>query len=485
MVKDNSFNYLFWAVIIVIGIYIALDESNLLFVGVQIIATIIAFITIFSFYLIMRLLLSWSKFYSRIRNKIKSIAVKKDNLIFLNFLNNTDSLKLKEYFRNVEQYLGGLLPLLLLILNIVFIFTLVELSSKIDIKNIYLIIILFNISQLIVTSWLMFIGFITKLESSLLVCMNDEFEKENHALFIKKTHDKFKRDSIKFEFEQFVKKLNEVYWPENLADIQNENSNDELVDFGDEDQDIFNAEYEEALEEESKLCKNFIKLLKEKKITISLKHLKNIVSIENEINYRTAFENKIFWGNASEFEDYLKNYLDYTGDNYIEELNKFLEFLNRQNINYSANDLIKIIDEFLENKEYESFKKELGSVKEKHIEETISTMSGIEFEIFIAELYSTLGYSTKVTQASNDYGADLIIEKFGKRSAVQIKRYNSTVGVKAVQEITSAMKFYKSEKGVVISNSSFSRNAEKLAKENGVELINGKELSKLIKKAGL
>lgn len=91
-------------------------------------------------------------------------------------------------------------------------------------------------------------------------------------------------------------------------------------------------------------------------------------------------------------------------------------------------------------------------------------------------LLKARGYHVKLTSVHGDYGADLILTKKGKKIAVQAKRYKRKVGVKAVQEITTAKNFYKVDECWVITNSYFTEQAKKLAKSNNVKLIDRKQL---------
>lgn len=101
--------------------------------------------------------------------------------------------------------------------------------------------------------------------------------------------------------------------------------------------------------------------------------------------------------------------------------------------------------------------------------EQIDNMTGREFEEFVAAVLEGCGYEIEeVTVASGDYGADIIAVADGERIAIQCKRYNSPVGVKAVQEVISAMKHYSCEKAVVITNSTFTNQAYTLAEDNEV-----------------
>lgn len=98
------------------------------------------------------------------------------------------------------------------------------------------------------------------------------------------------------------------------------------------------------------------------------------------------------------------------------------------------------------------------------------TMSGEDFELFLAAHFKKNGYKVKATPKSKDYGADLIISKGGITTAVQAKRYADKVGIKAIQEIVSAKDYYHTDKTMVVTNNYFTDSAKNLADSCGVEL---------------
>ena len=55
----------------------------------------------------------------------------------------------------------------------------------------------------------------------------------------------------------------------------------------------------------------------------------------------------------------------------------------------------------------------------------IDKMSGLEFERVCGEIFQRLGYKVTVTKASGDQGADLLLERQGRRIVVQTKRQTS------------------------------------------------------------
>lgn len=114
---------------------------------------------------------------------------------------------------------------------------------------------------------------------------------------------------------------------------------------------------------------------------------------------------------------------------------------------------------------------------EKQITTTdLSLMSGLEFEEFIAKFFEKLGYHSRTTKKSGDQGVDVLAEKDGRIIAIQTKCYNQPVGNKAVQEIVAGMKFYHAQKGIVVTNSTFTPSAKELALANRIVLWDGDTL---------
>lgn len=101
-------------------------------------------------------------------------------------------------------------------------------------------------------------------------------------------------------------------------------------------------------------------------------------------------------------------------------------------------------------------------------------VDGHDYEHRVADYLRRRGYyGVSVTKASGDYGADVIARKGTKKYAVQCKYYSSPVGVAAVQEVTAAKAHYGCNAAMVVTNSTFTSAAEKLAAENRVILLSG------------
>jgi restriction system protein len=113
----------------------------------------------------------------------------------------------------------------------------------------------------------------------------------------------------------------------------------------------------------------------------------------------------------------------------------------------------------------------------------IDEMSGTVFEELLMEHFKKLGYRAKMTAKTADYGADLILEKDDEKIVVQAKRWKQNVGVPAIQQVVAAIKHYQADKGMVISNSYFTPNAERLARSNNIELWDRDKLIDFLSKA--
>ena len=107
---------------------------------------------------------------------------------------------------------------------------------------------------------------------------------------------------------------------------------------------------------------------------------------------------------------------------------------------------------------------------------SIDAMDGFSFEDFLVVLFQTLGYDVKETKKTGDQGADLFVEKFGKKIVIQAKNYSGTVGNSSVQQALSAKTFYNCDDAMVITNSYFSSSAKELAQASSVRLIDRSKL---------
>lgn len=101
------------------------------------------------------------------------------------------------------------------------------------------------------------------------------------------------------------------------------------------------------------------------------------------------------------------------------------------------------------------------------------TMSGQEYELYCAKRLGREGFhNLSLTPDSGDFGADIIgYNRNGQKVCFQCKKYESSVGVSAVQEVLAAKVYYNADRAAVLTTSTFTPAARKLAKSGNVELI--------------
>ena len=98
-------------------------------------------------------------------------------------------------------------------------------------------------------------------------------------------------------------------------------------------------------------------------------------------------------------------------------------------------------------------------------------MTGREFEEHCADLLRKKGYKkVRITKASGDQGVDILARRMGKSYAVQCKLYQKPVGNSAVQEAYAGMQYYNCDRGMVMTNSNFTKGARELAASTNVVL---------------
>ena len=111
----------------------------------------------------------------------------------------------------------------------------------------------------------------------------------------------------------------------------------------------------------------------------------------------------------------------------------------------------------------------------------IDKMNGEQFEEKLCILFGQLGYLVEhysKNHRGNEYGVDIIIEKDGIRTAVQAKRFKRREHVDntAVEKLEAGKKITNCDNALIVTNSTFTKNARFAANKLNVELWDRKEL---------
>jgi len=109
----------------------------------------------------------------------------------------------------------------------------------------------------------------------------------------------------------------------------------------------------------------------------------------------------------------------------------------------------------------------------------IDTMGGLDFEQYVAGLLRTNGFRNVSLTERYDFGVDIIAEKDGLRWGIQAKRHSVLVKAEAVRQVVTGLKVYRCDRAMVISNSTYSAVARRLAQANDCVLVDRAGLKRL------
>lgn len=101
----------------------------------------------------------------------------------------------------------------------------------------------------------------------------------------------------------------------------------------------------------------------------------------------------------------------------------------------------------------------------------VDMMDGHRFEEFLQEMFVAIGFDVQLGKRTADQGADLFVEKFGRKIVIQAKNYSDSVGNAAVQQVLAAKAFYGCDDAMVVTNSYFTASAKALAESAEVKLV--------------
>jgi restriction system protein len=109
----------------------------------------------------------------------------------------------------------------------------------------------------------------------------------------------------------------------------------------------------------------------------------------------------------------------------------------------------------------------------------------IEFEDYIADLFTKLGYKAEAVGGSYDEGVDVVAEKDGIKHYIQCKKFiTSQVSVGAVRDFYGSIADHLATgKGYFITTNKFTLEAERFAEDKPIELIDSFKLIKYIRMA--
>lgn len=126
--------------------------------------------------------------------------------------------------------------------------------------------------------------------------------------------------------------------------------------------------------------------------------------------------------------------------------------------------------------------------RQSEIKASIQSMEPGEFEMFVASVWTGMGWTTDITQNSRDQGVDIIAKKSGvytEKAVIQAKCYSSgnKVGRPDIQQYSTLKKqIPDADTVIVVTSGDFTTEAVSLSEQLNVKTVCGDELVQISKK---
>lgn len=124
----------------------------------------------------------------------------------------------------------------------------------------------------------------------------------------------------------------------------------------------------------------------------------------------------------------------------------------------------------------------INQLKKAETTET-DNMTDQEFVSWIKGLFGRMDYTIKVTPASKEKGANLIVTDIdGIKTALLVKNLaQGKVETKIINAALRGKKYYQCDKVIIVTNQSFTNQTIKEAQKNSIELWDSSKLLEIIK----
>jgi HJR/Mrr/RecB family endonuclease len=240
------------------------------------------------------------------------------------------------------------------------------------------------------------------------------------------------------------------------------------------------------LEEDLYLLKDLLRtkyhiLLLPEALRLLLNSIKKLLDEQDEKKAYQEFKKRILSKHPKTPEQYVDILLQQNENPFWQEIEFLSTLLLENGFTYYLCDVDQLCHERTRARDLVRFERSLREKKPDILTE-IDSMTGHEFEDFLIDLFTRLGYRVERKKSSHEQGLDFLLERPGERIACQVKRYNEPVGNKAVQQALAARDYYKCHKALVVTNNRFTTSAKQLAERCNVELWDRNKLKELIKK---
>ena len=122
----------------------------------------------------------------------------------------------------------------------------------------------------------------------------------------------------------------------------------------------------------------------------------------------------------------------------------------------------------------------LQNLNKARVLEQMKTMDPIVFEYLVAAVMERRGYKTRMTASSGDGGVDVLARRGFKRSVVQCKRYDGSVGEPVVRDLYGTMIHNKAKEAFLVTTATVTRQAVDWSRDKPIRLVDGFKLAEWI-----
>ena len=112
------------------------------------------------------------------------------------------------------------------------------------------------------------------------------------------------------------------------------------------------------------------------------------------------------------------------------------------------------------------------------LDREIGSLTGEEFEAFVASLFEREEWRVSLTAQSGDMGIDINLSHVsdGRRAVVQCKKYKGSVGQPVIRDLYGVMTHVKADEGYVVTTGHFTPAAISFSRGKSIRLIDGEAL---------
>lgn len=133
---------------------------------------------------------------------------------------------------------------------------------------------------------------------------------------------------------------------------------------------------------------------------------------------------------------------------------------------------------------FANYKKELSDYEYWQRKNDIAhwnKLGGHEFEASVASLFRSIGFTATVSRRGGDGGIDIILEKPGRKIAVQCKRYKKSVGPHVIRDLWGTMNVNGYDEGCIVTTTGFTSGVKSFALNKNVHLVDLNDILRSVK----